>query len=134
MKPWRVCLGHGSFVTLEFDKPDAREPTHGEWHLWIYCCDWRLTRGKAVVAKSAFSNRDEVNTALAALEANTVDDAQISGNNTSLVFTDGLRISVWPYEDSVDWPAATTEQWLLFRPSGDVVALFADGHVEIRPR
>lgn len=61
---WEVRRGHGSFVTLEFGAPRVeisdvqalRKPiagetlevpsrsayVHGEWHLWIYCCEWSL--------------------------------------------------------------------------------------------
>src|SRR6202044_1321814 len=69
---WDVKPGHGSFLTLEFGKPHlvVREPiaakkarsakvrSHlarryvhvcGEWHLWIYGCDWEVrSKGKRI--------------------------------------------------------------------------------------
>lgn len=63
---WNVQKGQGSFLTFEFGDPSLqiREPIEsttaasatilawrrrrrrsirpiGEWHLWIYCCNWR---------------------------------------------------------------------------------------------
>lgn len=63
---WNVRPGHGSFLTLEFGQPHLtiREPCeaihtesakikriyarrkvvlHGDWYLWIYCCDWTFS-------------------------------------------------------------------------------------------
>jgi hypothetical protein len=55
---WNVHRGYGSFITFEFGKPKLEvleklfKPTSrrkyphryahvkGEWHLWIYCCEW----------------------------------------------------------------------------------------------
>ena len=65
---WGVSPGFGSFLTLEFGEPhlEVREPVamkkgtsagvrknlirravyiHGDWHLWIYCCDWQVFSG-----------------------------------------------------------------------------------------
>jgi hypothetical protein len=73
---WGVKPGHGSFLTLEFGKPnlEIREPTaagksasakvreklahrsvqvHGEWHLWIYCCNWEVVSGSKRIGDSS---------------------------------------------------------------------------------
>ncbi len=51
MKPTRVKLGFGSFITMDFGKdiPEevkTRQGTqiryHGEWHLWVYQCAWQI--------------------------------------------------------------------------------------------
>jgi hypothetical protein len=61
---WLVKHGYGSFITMEYGDPhvDVHKPlllpvsiegapakalrrlafVHGEWHLWIYCCEWSL--------------------------------------------------------------------------------------------
>src|SRR5579863_9314534 len=62
---WGVSHGYGSFVTLEFGNPELRihsarlvpisldgapsktegrvvKPS-GQWHLWIYCCEWSIS-------------------------------------------------------------------------------------------
>ncbi|NET57600.1 MAG: hypothetical protein F6K47_15995 [Symploca sp. SIO2E6] len=55
-KAWGASLGVGSFITLEFGNPlpssKERQKTHGEWHLWIYCCAWRIEEGNEVLASS----------------------------------------------------------------------------------
>ncbi len=69
---WGVAPGYASFLTLEFGMPylvidepkilakgaslrrrrmhaRRRVTVRGDWHLWIYCCTWRvLMRGKVV--------------------------------------------------------------------------------------
>jgi hypothetical protein len=73
---WGVKPGFGSFLTLEFGKPnlEVREPlvaskaaservrqalarrrvqVHGEWHLWIYCCHWEVLSGNKRVGDSS---------------------------------------------------------------------------------
>src|ERR1017187_8707670 len=69
---WDVKPGYGSFLTFEFGQPHlvVREPIaastsapakvrealarsqvypRGEWHLWIYCCDWEVfSKGKPI--------------------------------------------------------------------------------------
>jgi hypothetical protein len=77
---WRVTPGHGSFLTFEFGDPhlDIREPVarkedtpepvyqdlssrrvfiHGDWHLWIYCCEWRVFRESKLVGDSSSDAR-----------------------------------------------------------------------------
>ena len=43
---WWVRRGQGSFLTMEFGRPvppaKFGEVAHGEWHLWLYGCAWRL--------------------------------------------------------------------------------------------
>ena len=63
---WNVKPGVGGFLTMEFGNPTlpvhAPLPTaqaegvprrgavvHGEWHLWVYCCEWVVrTDGKRI--------------------------------------------------------------------------------------
>ena len=45
---WGVKIGHGSFLTIEFGIPNnsqANLALHGEWHLWVYLCCWRIQKG-----------------------------------------------------------------------------------------
>jgi len=47
-KAWRVSIGVGSFLTLDFGAKliDEKVPgrPYGEWHLWITYCEWRLEK------------------------------------------------------------------------------------------
>src|SRR5215217_5037296 len=77
---WGVKRGYGSFLTFEFGKPrlEIREPkslgssasgrlresysrrlatVHGDWHLWIYCCDWVVRKGDVVIGDSSSARR-----------------------------------------------------------------------------
>src|SRR5688572_1134950 len=77
---WGVKRGYGSFLTLEFGSAHLviREPrapdgdvsrsirelfarrlvrARGRWHLWIYCCDWRVSSNGAVVGDSTSARR-----------------------------------------------------------------------------
>ncbi|MGH9530123.1 MAG: hypothetical protein ACRD2S_09430, partial [Terriglobales bacterium] len=50
---WGSSLGYGSFITIEFGpKRLFNRHYHGEWHLWLYLCEWRLTSGGRVLAHS----------------------------------------------------------------------------------
>lgn len=61
MKPTRVKLGFGSFVTIDFgrDIPEeikTRQGTkihyHGEWHIWIYQCTWQVDQNGMTLVHS----------------------------------------------------------------------------------
>src|SRR6516165_10824081 len=74
---WNVQKGHGSFLTFEFGQPSLEIgqvqeswPTsfgfacghrsafvHGDWHLWIYMCAWRMRQDGNVICES---DSDEV--------------------------------------------------------------------------
>jgi hypothetical protein len=73
---WRVAPGFGTFLTFEFGNPhiETVEPTtpkvkvsekvrlaaakrrvfiNGDWHLWIYCCNWEVRRAGNLVGGSS---------------------------------------------------------------------------------
>lgn len=72
---WQVQRGYGSFLTFEFGAPRliVREPrtatsesekvragaarrlitARGDWHLWIYCCDWEVRSGGSLIGTSS---------------------------------------------------------------------------------
>jgi hypothetical protein len=77
---WHARQGYGSFLTFEFGEPHLyiREPRvsadrasagvrknaarrlvtlHGDWHLWIYLCDWRIFSHRQLIASSDSKNR-----------------------------------------------------------------------------
>lgn len=42
---WKVRLGIGNFVTMEFGRqltPNKFGRSYGEWHLWLCGCEWRI--------------------------------------------------------------------------------------------
>ena len=139
---WQVKVGYGSFLTLEFGEPhlEIREPivakrvsrivrhhlarrmvtVHGDWHLWIYCCEWEVlsagkhigdssTKRKARIAADSLDGRKLTAFAVSARTAQTV-----------FKFERGTNLRTRPYDKS-------SEQWLLYEPSGMVLTTRADG-------
>jgi hypothetical protein len=139
---WGVKPGIFPSLTLEFGEPhlEIREPqpaqphwsarvrtrmarrlvaVHGEWHLWIYCCNWSVFVDKRVVGDS--SSRKGVQRAADALDGQALVSAeiQVRGCRTVFEFDLGGRLVTRPYDRK-------SEQWLLYTPSGKVLTLRAD--------
>lgn len=52
-KAWGVSLGIGSFLTFEFGNPvPSEKKVHGEFHVWIQNCSWRIQQLGKVLACS----------------------------------------------------------------------------------
>ncbi|MDB4743423.1 hypothetical protein OAF98_02965 [Planctomicrobium sp.] len=144
---WQVKPGYGSCITMEFGEPhlEIREPkvfasdrspkvremfarrnvtVRGEWHLWIYCCDWSILNAKQIVG---FSDDDASYCAATqfldgqALTSVTVDSLA----STRFSFDLGGLLTTSPYDDS--------EQWMLYNPDGNVLSLRADGSYSYHP-
>jgi hypothetical protein len=145
---WRVHRGHGSFVTFEFgaprvevhdvrtrplkiagerfDAPRRGAYVHGEWHLWIYCCEWSLSWCDRQIAHSE-SPDAEIDSALLLLNGQSVTTVEAGSpdGRSSFAFDLDCVLSTQPYDDS--------EQWMFFQPSGDVLTLRADGRLVTGP-
>ena len=134
---WDVKQGHGSFLTFEFGQPklkvverrqsrDGRLSrgafVQGEWHLWIYCCHWRVFQDGSQLAWS--EDADEViGRAAASLSGQklvAVNVVPAEGRST-FTFDLGGSLETWPYGDDPN-----TEQWFIYG-STDVFAYRADG-------
>lgn len=140
---WDVKQGHGSFLTLEFGKPHivVREPVAasktassrvrkslarrrvypgGQWHLWIYCCDWEvLSRGRRVGDSSADA---KIQRAADFLNGQKLIRFSISLRKLQCLFEFDLggTLKTRPYDKK-------SEQWLLYESSKKVLVLRADG-------
>ena len=88
---WNAKAGYGSFLTMEFGEPHLviREPrsrpdssprlqrllarrlvtVRGEWHLWIYCCEWQVESGGRVIGDSSSTRRFRMRFALSTVSA-----------------------------------------------------------------
>lgn len=63
---WGAKQGYGSFLTIEFGEPELKihewhsekrgfqrqAYVQGQWHIWIYCCEWHLSVGDQQIAWS----------------------------------------------------------------------------------
>jgi hypothetical protein len=146
---WAVKRGHGSFVTFEFGSPrvvinDVRElPAHvggekilvpqrgagvrGEWHLWIYCCNWSLSWRKRSLAHSESSDLD-IDRALTVLNGQSVSSVTTTSDGSSrFAFDLDYELATSPYDDA----RSDDEQWMFYQPSGRVLGFRANGQLHI---
>lgn len=121
-KAWGVSLGFGSFLTLEFGQPllpsEEGQKVHGEWHLWLYNCAWRLEEGNRILAASE-DERDKLKSAIQRLENLTLQRIDLVPPTWDAVFTFEhlviLRLFATYSEDY--------NYWLLYAPEGNVLSV-----------
>ncbi len=78
--PWGVRLGVGSFLTMEFGRPEANlvgRTAHGEFHLWLYMCSWRIEMGEKIIAGSE-DERPAIEAALKNLILGSVEKIELT--------------------------------------------------------
>src|SRR6185437_15308565 len=113
---WGVRLGHGSFLTLEFGKPVVAQQgqSHGEWHLWLYMCNWRLETNQGVLAGSN-DDRETIERALQETPFGAVEVIRAISRSSDLFirFQSGVDLLSFSSSSSPD-----EEQWKLFTPQG----------------
>lgn len=133
---WNAMQGHGSFLTLEFGEPSLKVHewhsrsmglrrsayVSGRWHLWIYCCHWRLRQDGTQAAWSEDPD-DVIGRAVARLNGQklTAVTVETGRGKSSFIFDLGGTLETWPYGDD---PA--TAQWMIYAPS-EVFTYRADG-------
>lgn len=124
MKPTRVKLGHGSFITMDFGRDIPQEMKtrngpqmryFGEWHLWIYMCAWRIDKDKKPFAGSEDS-REKIENCLSELANRTLKKVEILNTafDTKFLFDEDIELYLFSFytEDR--------EQWMLFTPEEKV--------------
>jgi hypothetical protein len=143
---WRVSTGWGSFLTFEFGEPhlDIREPSvskgnvsekvrkhlarqhvsiKGDWHLWIYCCDWTVLRRKKLIGKS--TSLSTYQKAADFLDGQKLVRFSLVPKETHCIFEFDLETR--PYN-------CHGEQWLFFdKRIQQVLVLRADGNYSYGP-
>jgi len=143
---WNVRKGQGSFLTFEFGEPSlhVREPIVsmtaasakimawrrrrtvrpiGEWHLWIYCCNWRCIAGGDEIAHSE-SPEKKIDAAASEMDGQRLLSVNVDpiSARSRFVFDLGAVLETWPYEDEdID------EQWSLHRRFGKAFKCRKDG-------
>lgn len=140
---WGAKQGHGSFLTFEFGQPSLevkewQSPrkglrrsahVHGEWHVWIYCCDWRFLQRDQQLAWSE-DGGEKIARAAAMLSGQKLMrvDVEPSQGRSTFWFDLGGVLETWPYDD-----ASTEEQWHIYGPV-DVFTYRGDGCFSVEPR
>ncbi len=140
---WGVRPGLRPSLTLEFGKPhlDILEPVsaskgasarvkaylarrrifvHGEWHLWLYFCNWELLyKGQKIGYRSAEAKIERGGNSLNGEKLIRFSIAPTS-MRCHFEFDLGSSIRTWPSD-------STSDQWLLYTPSHKVLIVRADG-------
>lgn len=137
---WAAEKGYGSFLTFEFGQPNLdiwekyrskdglREKrrsvaVHGDWHLWIYLCDWQIYSRDEVRATSHSSTRD-IQRAMRRLDGQVLTHVEVHPScATTFVFELHDRLETMP---NVSEYGQDSEQWLLYEQAGNVLTLRAD--------
>lgn len=151
---WGVESGIGSSLTFEFGEPYVeviREPhisrskkprmvrhsarrivrVRGDWHLWIWSCDWRFFRNNTFIGDSE-SNKRELKQIALDLEGQALISVKVIGAGiTVFEFDLGGRLETQRYAEENE-KTEPEEQWLLFQPSGMVFTLRSDGNYSHR--
>lgn len=121
IKPTRIRLGHGSFLTFDFGKDieekiktrsgGFRTLVFGEWHLWIYMCAWRIDKNNKPFIGSNDS-RDLIEQNLHSLEDKKLKKVTILNEafDANLAFGEEYHLRLFSFQVIDD------EQWKLFTP------------------
>ncbi len=150
---WNAKSGFGSFMTMEFGDPclTIREPRQvkdsdppavqgssarrhvwvsGQWHLWIYCCEWEVRTGKKRIGHSNLkgSSKRPIERAARELDGQKLLHVSINPQDSSSVFEFdlGSRLETQPYDE-------TSKQWILRQPNNFYFSLRADSHFSHHP-
>jgi hypothetical protein len=124
-RAWGVALGQGSFLTMEFGKPvqpaKASEAIHGEWHLWLYGCAWRVEENGRVIVSSE-DERSKIEREIQRLEGRVLQSFEVLTPALDAVVTfDGriiLRIFSVYTEDMESWMLFTPDKVITVGPAG----------------
>jgi len=122
---WGAKVGWGSFVTVEFGpKRLQNHHYHGDWHLWLYQCDWSLKSATHEMANSE-SKRGVMQTAIDNLNGREFLKISFDRQHmvTRFVFRGDLCLACQPYGDS----EPNEEAWMLFMPNKQVASLVPRG-------
>ncbi|CAG0927004.1 hypothetical protein TFLX_00299 [Thermoflexales bacterium] len=149
---WNVQPGIGSFLTMEFGQPHlvvhephksrtrssrSKKPSmrrlvypHGDWHLWIYCCEWHLYTGKELIGDSALKSTSKRRIIRAAQELGGQKLIQVSVDprrgRSVFHFDLGSRLETRPYD-------LDSEQWMFYDAKDYVLTYRADGLYQHQP-
>lgn len=143
---WGVGPGARPSLTLEFGKPhlDIFEPAsasqgasarvkmylarrrifvHGQWHLWLYFCNWELLyKGRKVGYRST---DERIRRAGNSLNGEKLIRFLIAPRSMRCRFEFDLGSSI------MTWPTdSTSDQWLLYTPSHKVLIVRANGEYQ----
>lgn len=140
---WNVRCGYGSFLTFEWGEPylEIHEPRpeakskrlprrgifiHGDWHLWLYLCDWWAFEDGKEVASS--HTKLTVQPAIQLLDGQKLTGVKVNHPAGQCIFFFDLNTELHtrPYVWT-DRNADLDDQWMLFQPDEMILTLRGDG-------
>ncbi|MGA7301419.1 MAG: hypothetical protein WBX10_14000 [Candidatus Sulfotelmatobacter sp.] len=129
-KAWGASVGYGSFVTIEFGRKRLYHGHyHGEWHVWLYLCEWKLFSGARQLADFE-SKKRMMQLAIGNLNGTALTEIDFDPQNMATTFSfDGdIHLRCEPFDDA----PPDEECWMLFMPNGQVASLFESG-IKVSP-
>ena len=120
IKPTRVKLGHGSFITMDFGR-DISEVYNtrsgpktryfGEWRFWIYMCAWRIDKERVPVV-GCEDSREKIEASLSELSIRTLKKVEILNNafDAKFIFEGDMELYLFSFYTE------EKKQWMLFTP------------------
>lgn len=95
----------------------------GQWHLWIYCCAWKISDALVALAHSE-STLTEIEKAIAFLDGQILQQVSPGQKQGEWTFQFDLQGILYtsPYDEDSD-------QWMLFGPHGWVLTSDAFGNL-----
>ncbi len=124
-RAWGVARGEGSFVTIEFGQsmPPSKVngKSHGEWHLWLYGCAWRLEQGESIIVASE-DDTLKIETAIQCIEGRVLQSFELMTLALDAVISfEGdivLRLFAVSTEEMDSWMLFTPDKVITIGPSG----------------
>ena len=139
---WYVRKGYGSSITFEFGKPKLEvwqealrtskkagrkyprrlARVYGDWHLWIFCCDWVIRQDGRKVCHSDSEN-EKIEKACSMLNGQILTKVSVNSETATSEFQFDLGglLRATPYRGE------PLEMWSLRCPNGRYFKLRADG-------
>lgn len=116
LRTWGAKIGIGSFLTLELGNPKPRDPSAGEFLIWIYCSAWRIETSSRVVVSSEDPRKN--------MESNVgiLDDTRLKN---VIIEPPSLSASFWFHNEVVlrtfSIFSHDYEHWMFHFPDGSVL-------------
>lgn len=121
---WGVKIGLGSFLTIEFGEPvisKSNQVTHGEWHLWLYLCSWRIEKDGFMLVGSEDPQK-KMTECVKQIEGCRLISFQILPYTLDVILTfeKGLILRLFSVI-SEDDENTDSPHWILYLPGNQVV-------------
>ena len=120
----RARLGYGSFLTIDLGEPIQGEKNRWEWHVWIYCCYWKLYRNDLLITHCE-DDGSRITSEIEAIEGRCLTQLVVGVDGCSeFRFSGGSVLKTTPWEEE-------SESWMIYTPEGVVLTLNHDGTLSV---